>query len=52
MAWIIENWEYCLIVFYTLEKVVKVTPCKWDDIIVDGLKAIVVGVKAKKATLK
>ena len=42
MIWFIENWEYCLIAFYTLEKVVKVTPCKWDDIIVAGLAATII----------
>jgi len=52
MDWIIANWEYCLIGFYTLEKVVKITPVKWDDILVDGLKAIVTGVVSKKQTLK
>jgi len=36
---IINNWEYFLLGFVVLEKIVKVTPCKWDDILVDGFKA-------------
>ena len=35
MKWIIANWEYCLLAFYILEKVVKLTPTKKDDIIFD-----------------
>ena len=32
--------EIAMISFYVLEKVVKITPCKWDDILIDGLKSI------------
>jgi len=39
MEFIIQNWEYFLLGFMVLEKIVKVTPCTWDDILVDGLKA-------------
>ena len=28
------------IAFYALEKIVKLTPCKWDDIVIDGIKSI------------
>ncbi len=34
-----ENWEYILLGFMILEKVVKISPAKWDDILVDGIKA-------------
>jgi len=51
MAWLIENWEYVLAVFYGVEKVVKVTPVKWDDILVDGIKSAITGFKANKETL-
>ena len=37
---LIENWTYILLIFYIAEKVVKLTPFKWDDILVDGIKAI------------
>ena len=32
---IIENWEYLLLGFMILEKIVKLTPTKKDDIIFD-----------------
>lgn len=35
MEWLIENWQYVLIAFYVAEKVVKITPTKYDDIAVD-----------------
>ena len=31
------NWEYVLLGFYVLEKVVKLSPSKKDDIIFDGI---------------
>ena len=33
--WLAANWEYVLIVIYALEKIVKLTPTKYDDIIFD-----------------
>ena len=33
--WIAANWEYCLAVIYALEKIVKLTPTKYDDIVFD-----------------
>ena len=35
--WIATNWEYVLIVIYALEKIVKLTPTKYDDILFDML---------------
>ena len=35
--WIAANWEYVLIVIYALEKIVKMTPTKYDDILFDML---------------
>ena len=32
---IAANWEYILVVIYALEKIVKMTPTKYDDIIFD-----------------
>mgnify|MGYP003116466594 CR=1 FL=1 len=31
--WIVANWEYVLVVLYAVEKIVKLTPTKYDDII-------------------
>ena len=45
----LENWNWFLLLFYILEKLVKVIPGKYDDIIVDiiinGVKHIVKGKK-------
>lgn len=35
MEWLQDNWEYILIGFYTLEKIVKMSPSKKDDILFD-----------------
>ena len=42
IEYIIQNWEYFLLGFMILEKVVKITPFKWDDILVDGLKEVLI----------
>lgn len=33
--WLIENWQYVLVGFYVAEKIVKLTPTKYDDILFD-----------------
>jgi len=38
MDFILLNWEWFLLAFMVAEKIVKVTPVKWDDILVDGIK--------------
>ena len=35
--WIITNWEWVLLGFYILEKVVKLSPSQKDDIIFDSI---------------
>ncbi len=35
--WLVANWEYVLVVLYAVEKIVKLTPTKYDDIIFDML---------------
>jgi len=40
MDFVASNWEYFLLGFMILEKIVKITPVKWDDILIDGLKGI------------
>ena len=35
--WIAANWEYVLVVIYALEKIVIMTPTKYDDILYDML---------------
>ena len=35
MEWFTNNWEIALAVFFVLEKVVKLSPTKYDDILID-----------------
>ena len=35
MDWLMSNWDICLLVFMILEKVVKASPSKYDDILLD-----------------
>ena len=34
--WLAANWEYVLVAFYAIEKIVKLTPTKYDDILFDA----------------
>ena len=34
---LLANWEYILVGFYALEKIVKLSPSKKDDIIFDAV---------------
>ena len=38
---LLENWTYILVIFYIAEKIVKLTPFEWDDILIDGIKAVI-----------
>ena len=35
MDWFLNNWDICLAVFFLLEKIVKLSPTKYDDILLD-----------------
>ena len=37
MEWVMTNWEWIMLGFYTLEKIVKLSPSKKDDIIFDAV---------------
>ena len=45
MDFFINNWDIALAIFVVLEKIVKLTPTKYDDILIDmrrgGLKRLV-----------
>ena len=48
MGWIAANWEWVLLAMYVIEKVVKLSPSKKDDVIFDMiLKPIIDKVKGK-----
>lgn len=39
MEWanyVIERWEYFFLAFYTLEKIIKLSPSKKDDVLFDA----------------
>ena len=35
MDWVLSNWTMCIAIFWMLEKVVKITPFPYDDILLD-----------------
>jgi hypothetical protein len=48
MGFITSNWEYILLALYVVEKVIKLSPSKKDDVIFDMiLKPIIDKVKGK-----
>tara|TARA_Y100000310_G_scaffold215770_1_gene216736 strand:- start:112 stop:261 length:150 start_codon:yes stop_codon:yes gene_type:complete len=49
MEFLTSNWEYVLLAFYIVEKVVRLSPTKADDVIFDMvLKPIFNTIKGKK----
>lgn len=40
ITWSLANWQWCLLGFYIAEKVVKLMPFRWDDILIDGIRDI------------
>ena len=49
MEFLTSNWEYVLLTFYIVEKVVRLSPTKADDVIFDMvLKPIFNTIKGKK----
>lgn len=34
-TWLFGNWETVLVISYGLDKLVKITPTKYDDLLVD-----------------
>jgi len=46
---LVGNWQYVLIFFMVAEKVVKLTPTKYDDIVLDMiLKPVLYRITGKK----
>ena len=38
MDWVVANWEYMLIAILCIDKVVALSPTKWDDLIWTSIK--------------
>ena len=48
MGFLTSNWEWCLLALYIVEKVIKLSPSKKDDVIWDMIiKPIVDKVKSR-----
>ena len=45
MVFLVNNWDIALAIFFVLEKAVKLSPTKYDDILLDlvwgGIKKVV-----------
>jgi len=41
MVWLFANWEFVLLGFFVAEKIVKLTPWPYDDIVVDVIGATI-----------
>ena len=49
IEWIQSNWEIVVIIFFVIEKVIKLSPTKSDDILLDMiLKPLFEKLKPKK----
>ena len=47
--WMQSNWEIVVIIFFVLEKIIKISPTKQDDILLDMiLKPLFEKLKPKK----
>ena len=48
MSFLTSNWEWVLLAFYVIEKIVKLSPSKKDDVIFDMvLKPVLDKIKGK-----
>ena len=49
MSFITANWEYVLLALYVVEKVIKLSPTKYDDMLLDMiLKPMLEKLRPKK----
>ena len=47
MEFLIENWEYALIIILEIDKVVALTPSTWDDLIWTSIKKSIFKIMGK-----
>ena len=52
MDWVVQNWQWILLGLYTAEKIVRVTPTKYDDIVLDMIIKPVLKMIVKPRGLK
>ncbi|MCK9324582.1 MAG: hypothetical protein M0P69_03710 [Bacteroidales bacterium] len=48
MDWILQNWTLIVLGLLIIDKIVTVTPCKWDDLIFTSIKQALLSVTGKK----
>ena len=49
MDWVTANWEYMLIAILCIDKVVALSPTKWDDLIWTSFKKAIYKATGKDA---
>ena len=49
MDWVVANWEYMLIAILCIDKVVALSPTKWDDLIWTSIKKAIYKAVGKDA---
>ena len=47
MSFLINNWEYALIILLAIDKIVALSPSKWDDLIWTSVKKAIYKVVGK-----
>ncbi len=47
MDWVLENWEYVLIVILAIDKGVALSPSAWDDLIWTSVKGAIFKIAGK-----
>ena len=48
MSFLVEIWEYCLIVIMSIDKAVALSPSEWDDLIWTSIKKAIYKIVGEK----
>ena len=48
MSFLVETWEYCLIVIMAIDKAVALSPSEWDDLIWTSIKKAIYKIVGEK----
>ena len=48
MEFIVENWEYSLIIILAIDKIVALSPSEWDDLLWTSIKKSIYKLAGKK----
>jgi len=47
MNFLLENWEYALIIIMSIDKIVALSPTEWDDLIWTSIKKSIFKIMGK-----